>query len=109
MTVTKADIVENVREKVGVAARESAEIVELIFDTMKQTLERGEKIKLSGFGNFIVRAKHARRGRNPQSGAPLEIAARRVLTFRASQLLKDALNSSSSAADRTSNEQTPSK
>ncbi|MHB8418895.1 MAG: integration host factor subunit alpha [Myxococcales bacterium] len=91
--MTKADIVENVYELVGFSKKESAEIVEMVFDTIKQTLEQGEKIKISGFGNFIVRDKKARIGRNPQTGQEIEISARRVLTFRPSQVLKSALNS----------------
>ncbi|HUB05732.1 MAG TPA: integration host factor subunit alpha [Myxococcales bacterium] len=90
--MTKADIVENVYEQVGFSKKESAEIVEMVFDTIKQTLEQGEKIKISGFGNFIVRDKKARIGRNPQTGQEIEISARRVLTFRPSQVLKSALN-----------------
>ena len=90
--MTKADIIEQIYEKVGFSKKESAEIVELVFDTMKQTLERGEKIKISGFGNFVVRAKRPRVGRNPQTGEEIEITARRVLTFRQSQVLKTALN-----------------
>jgi len=90
--MTKADIIEGIYEKVGFSKKESSEIVELIFETMKETLERGEKIKISGFGNFIVRQKNARLGRNPQTGDEIEISARRVLTFRPSQVLKSALN-----------------
>ena len=90
--MTKADIVEGVYEKVGFSKKESAEIVELVFDTVKETLERGDKIKISGFGNFQVRQKKTRMGRNPQSGQPIQIPARRVLTFRPSQVLKSALN-----------------
>jgi len=90
--MTKADIIEGVYEKVGFSKKESAEIVELVFDSLKETLERGEKIKVSGFGNFIVREKNARLGRNPQTGEEIEISARRVLTFRPSQVLKTALN-----------------
>ena len=92
MTMTKADIIEGVYEKVGFSKKESAEIVELVFDMVKETLERGDKIKVSGFGNFLVRHKKTRMGRNPQSGQPIEIPARRVLTFRPSQVLKSALN-----------------
>ena len=91
--MTKADIIEGVYEKVGFSKKESAEIVELVFDTVKETLERGDKIKISGFGNFQVRQKKARVGRNPQTGKEIEISARRVLTFRPSQVLKTALNS----------------
>src|SRR4051794_41895273 len=90
--MTKADIIEGVYEKVGFSKKESAEIVELVFDTVKETLERGDKIKISGFGNFQVRQKKARVGRNPQTGKEIEISARRVLTFRPSQVLKSALN-----------------
>ncbi|MDQ3266252.1 MAG: integration host factor subunit alpha [Myxococcota bacterium] len=90
--MTKADIIEGVYEKVGFSKKESAEIVELVFDTVKETLERGDKIKISGFGNFQVRYKKARVGRNPQTGKEIEISARRVLTFRPSQVLKTALN-----------------
>lgn len=90
--MTKADIIEQIYEKVGFSKKESAEIVELVFDTMKETLEKGEKIKISGFGNFVVRKKRPRIGRNPQTGEEIEISARRVLTFRPSQVLKSALN-----------------
>jgi len=90
--MTKADIIEQIYDKVGFSKKESAEIVELVFDTMKETLEKGEKIKISGFGNFVVRSKRPRIGRNPQTGEEIEISARKVLTFRPSQVLKTALN-----------------
>jgi len=90
--MTKADLVEAVHSKVGFSKRESADIVEMVFNTMKDTLEQGEKIKISGFGNFEVRDKRARVGRNPQTGEVIEISARRVLTFKPSQVLKNALN-----------------
>ena len=95
--MTKADLVEIIHEKVGFSKREAAEIVEAIFDTIKSTLEVGEKIKISGFGNFEVREKGPRVGRNPQTGDVIEISARRVLTFRPSQVLKNALNTSLAA------------
>src|SRR5438552_3219311 len=66
--MTKADVIDSVCGKVGFSKKESAEIVEMVFDTLKDTLERGEKIKLSGFGNFVVREKKSRVGRNPQTG-----------------------------------------
>lgn len=91
-TMTKADIVEAIYEKIGFSKKESAEIVEMVFDTMKETLEKGEKIKISGFGNFVIRSKKPRIGRNPQTGEEIEISARKVLTFRPSQVLKAALN-----------------
>jgi integration host factor subunit alpha len=90
--MTKADIIERIYEKVGFSKKESAEIVELVFDTMKETLSKGEKIKISGFGNFVVRQKRPRIGRNPQTGEEIEISARRVMTFRPSQVLKTELN-----------------
>ena len=90
--MTKAEIIEQIYEKVGFSKKESAEIVEMVFDIMKETLENGEKIKISGFGNFVVRQKRPRVGRNPQTGEEIEISARRVLTFRPSQVLKAALN-----------------
>jgi len=91
--MTKAEIIDSVYEKVGgFSKKEAAEIVEAVFDTMKEVLAKGEKIKISGFGNFVVRAKRERIGRNPQTGAPIPISARRVLTFKASQVLKGILN-----------------
>ena len=90
--MTKADLVEAIHEKVGLSKKESADIVELVFDTMKDTLESADKIKISGFGNFEVRDKRSRVGRNPQTGDVIEISARRVLTFKPSQVLKNALN-----------------
>lgn len=91
--MTKAEITERIFNKVGFSKKESADIVELVFDTMKETLEKGEKIKISGFGNFVVREKRPRIGRNPQTGEEIEISARRVITFRPSQVLKSVLNS----------------
>jgi integration host factor subunit alpha len=91
--MTKADIIEAVYEKVGgFSKKEAAEIVETVFNVVKETLERGEKIKISGFGNFVLRDKRQRQGRNPQTGDPIVITERRVLNFKASQILKHALN-----------------
>lgn len=91
--MTKADIIERVWENLGcVSKKESAEIVEMVFETIKTTLERGEKIKISGFGNFVVRQKKERTGRNPQTGEEIRIAPRKVLTFKPSQVLKNAIN-----------------
>ncbi|MEC8051388.1 MAG: integration host factor subunit alpha [Myxococcota bacterium] len=90
--MTKADLIEVIHDKVGLSKKESADIVELVFETMKQTLESSEKIKISGFGNFEVRNKNLRIGRNPKTGESIEISARRVLTFKPSQVLKAALN-----------------
>jgi integration host factor subunit alpha len=91
-TMTKAELIEAVYSKVGISKKESADLVEMIFDTMKDTLSKGQKIKISGFGNFVVREKRSRMGRNPQTGESMEISARRVLTFRPSQVLKNDLN-----------------
>jgi integration host factor subunit alpha len=91
--MTKAEIIDAVYEKVGgFSKKEAAEVVEAVFDTMKDVLAEGEKIKISGFGNFVVRAKKERIGRNPQTGAPIPISSRRVLTFKPSQVLKTVLN-----------------
>jgi integration host factor subunit alpha len=91
--MTKAEIVQALYSKVGGFSRkESAELVDLVFEMMKDTLGRGEKIKVSGFGNFVLRDKRQRPGRNPQTGQPIKISERRVLTFKASQILKLALN-----------------
>lgn len=92
-SMTKAEIVDAVYDKVGgFSKKEAAELVEAVFDTMKNVLAKGEKIKISGFGNFVVRAKKQRIGRNPQTGSPIPISARRVLTFKPSQVLKAVLN-----------------
>ncbi len=91
-TVTKADIVEKVYQKIGFSKKEASELVEMVFDQLKNTLIAGEKVKISGFGNFLVRAKNERVGRNPQTGEQIKISARRVLTFRPSQVLKGILN-----------------
>lgn len=95
--MTKADIVQAVYTKLGgFSKKEAADLVDQVFDSMKETLGRGEKIKISGFGNFVLRDKRQRQGRNPQTGEPIVITARRVLNFKASQLLKQALNGGAS-------------
>jgi integration host factor subunit alpha len=90
--MTKADIIEKVYLKTGFSKKESAEIVEQVFDLVKKTVARGEKIKLAGFGNFVVKEKATRRGRNPQTGEEIEISSRKILTFKPSQVLKSAIN-----------------
>ena len=91
--MTKAEIVQALYTRVGgFSKKESADIVDMVFEMMKETLGRGEKIKISGFGNFVLRDKRQRQGRNPQTGDPIKISERRVLTFKASQILKQALN-----------------
>jgi integration host factor subunit alpha len=94
-TMTKADIIDRVCERVGGFSRnEAAELVENVFEILKTTLATGEKMKISGFGNFVVREKRPRPGRNPQTGQEIMIQARRVLTFKPSNVLKAALNDS---------------
>ena len=90
--MTKAEIVEKIYEKVGFSKRESADVVDTVFEVIKDTLAEGEKIKISGFGNFVVRDKRERIGRNPHTREPITITARRVVTFKASQILKTAVN-----------------
>ena len=94
MAMTKADIVDALHEKVGFSKKEAADLVEMVFETIKGTLSQGQKIKISGFGNFVVREKRSRVGRNPQTGQSIEISARRVLTFRPSQVLRSEVNAS---------------
>ena len=91
-TMTKADLVEQVHENIGFPKKEAAEIVDCVFDVIKDSLQGGDKIKISGFGNFLVREKAARKGRNPQTNQEIIIEARRVINFKASQILKAALN-----------------
>jgi len=89
--VTKAEIAKIVHERVGLSKKESGQIVEAVLDVIRKSLEQGEDVKLSGFGHFVVRNKHARRGRNPKTGEDITIDSRSVVTFRASQLLKNQL------------------
>jgi len=92
--MTKADIVEALYQKVGFSKKEASDLVELVFESLKSSLAQGTKIKISGFGNFVVREKRPRVGRNPQTGESIEISARRVLTFRPSQVLRAEVNAS---------------
>ncbi|MDI6728090.1 MAG: integration host factor subunit alpha [Thermodesulfovibrionales bacterium] len=89
--MTKADIVNLVFEKVGLPKNEAQEMVETVFDTIKQTLIAGESIKISGFGTFNVRKKNSRIGRNPKTKEEVEITPRRVVTFKASDQLKELI------------------
>ena len=90
--MTKADIVKKILNGTGLSKKESTEMMEAVFSIMKSTLESGEKLKISGFGCFEVKQKNDRRGRNPQTGEAITIEARRVLTFKPSNLLRDAIN-----------------
>ncbi|MCZ6624565.1 MAG: integration host factor subunit alpha [Deltaproteobacteria bacterium] len=90
--MTKADIIARIYEKVGFSKKEAADVVEAIFEIIKSCLEKGEKVKISGFGNLVVNSKRPRKGRNPQTGEEMIIVGRKVLTFKASQILKKTLN-----------------
>lgn len=87
-TLTKAELAELLFEQVGLNKREAKDMVETFFDEIRNSLERGEAVKLSGFGNFQLRDKPQRPGRNPKTGEEIPITARRVVTFHASQKLK---------------------
>ena len=89
MSMTKADIVERIYKEAGFSKKEASDLVDLVFKVIKDTLAKGEKVKISGFGNFSIRDKATRVGRNPQTGDAMNISARRVLTFKPSQILKE--------------------
>ncbi len=90
--MTKAAIAEKIQTTTGLSKKDSAELMESVFAIMKDSLEAGETIKISGFGSFVVNQKNARRGRNPQTGEAITIEARKVLTFKPSTLLRNAIN-----------------
>lgn len=87
--MTKADIVEEVYSRVGFSKKESSEVVETVLETIKRTLENGEMVKIAGFGNFVIRTKGSRKGRNPKTGQEIEITPRKVVTFKPSQVFKE--------------------
>jgi len=88
MALTKADMAEKLFEELGLNKREAKEVVEIFFEEIRQALETGVQVKLSGFGNFDLRDKNQRPGRNPKTGEEIPISARRVVTFRPGQKLK---------------------
>jgi integration host factor subunit alpha len=88
MSLTKADIADRLFNEVGLNKREAKEFVDAYFETIRQALESGENVKLSGFGNFQLREKNQRPGRNPKTGEEIPISARRVVTFRPGQKLR---------------------
>ncbi|AKR42874.1 MULTISPECIES: integration host factor subunit alpha [Methylophilus] len=88
MTLTKADLADLLFEQVGLNKREAKDMVEAFFEEVRNALEQGDSVKLSGFGNFELRTKSERPGRNPKTGEEIPISARRVVTFHASQKLK---------------------
>ena len=89
--MTKTDLVEVIYGRVGLSRKEAAEAVETVLEIIKESLLHGEKVKISGFGSFVVNHKRARRGRNPQTGDPLIIDSRCVLSFKASDILNRRL------------------
>ena len=91
MTLTKADLSETLFNEVGLNKTEAKEMVEAFFEEIKSSLENGDSVKLSGFGNFDLRTKAERPGRNPKTGKEIPIKARRVVTFHASQKLKTSV------------------
>lgn len=90
--MTKSDIVEKIHITTGLSKKDSAAMMESVFAIIKESLEAGETIKISGFGVFEPKQKNARRGRNPHTGEVITIEARKVLTFKPSNLLRDAIN-----------------
>ena len=91
-TLTRADLAEVIYQKVGLSRSESASLVEFIIEEILSSLERGEEVKISSFGNFMVRDKRARIGRNPKTGEEVTITPRRVLSFRPSQVMKQRVD-----------------
>lgn len=90
-TLTRADLAETINRKIGLSRAESLDLVESILEYMCDAMGKGENVKISGFGSFVLRDKKERIGRNPKTGVEVPITPRRVMTFRASQLLKDKI------------------
>ena len=99
MTLTKSDIVENLNNEIGLNKREAKELVDMLFNDIKDILSEGHEVKLSGFGNFQLRDKSPRPGRNPRTGEDVEISARRVVTFKPGQKLKDSVKTLTNESD----------
>ena len=100
MALTKADMAEKLFEELGLNKREAKELVEMFFEEISASLETGVQVKLSGFGNFDLRTKNERPGRNPKTGEDIPITARRVVTFRPGQKLKARVEAYAGAVDR---------
>ncbi len=96
--MTKAEIIARIDEKECFSKNQATDVVEATFEIIKGCLEKGENVKISGFGRFVVRGKNPRRGRNPKTGEEVIIKGRRVLTFKASPILKETINKASSTA-----------
>ena len=99
MALTKFDIVEDLNNEIGLNKREAKELVEMLFNDIKHLLSEGHEVTLSGFGNFQVRNKSARPGRNPRTGEDVEISARRVVTFKSGQKLKESVKTLTNEPD----------
>ena len=93
MTLTKANIVDAIHDELGFPKNRSAELIEILLEKIKNSLETGEDVLISGFGKFCVKEKKARRGRNPATGDDMLLEQRRVVTFRCSHLLREKINS----------------
>lgn len=93
-TLTRADLTDAIYRSLGISRNESSDFVERILEEVSMSLERGETVKISSFGTFTVRQKKQRMGRNPKTGEEVPITPRRVVTFRASHVLKDQINNS---------------
>lgn len=96
MALTKAEVAEHLFETVGLSKRDAKDMVEMFFEEIRETLESGEQVKLSGFGNFDLRQKSERPGRNPKTGEDIPISARKVVTFRPGQKLKNRVEEGNS-------------
>ena len=92
MTLTKAQIVDEIPERLGFSRKKSIDVVETLLEILKRTMESGEDVLISGFGKFCVKEKQTRRGRNPATGDDMMLGGRRVVVFRCSKLLRDRIN-----------------
>ena len=107
MTVTKMELANILFDELGLNKREAKEFVELFFEEVRIALENGENVKFSGFGSFSVRDKPQRPGRNPKTGEEIPVSARRVVTYKASQKIKDRVASSVKMVENTSDGRSP--
>ena len=99
MALTKFDIVNSLNDEIGLNKREAKELVDSFFDNIKKLLSQGQEVKLSGFGNFQLKNKSSRPGRNPRTGDDVEITARRVVTFKSGQKLKKSVKTLANESD----------
>ena len=99
MALTKFNIVESLNDEIGLNKREAKELVDSFFENIKKLLSQGQEVKLSGFGNFQLKNKSSRPGRNPRTGDDVEITARRVVTFKSGQKLKESVKTLTNESD----------